>query len=268
VTATIEPGESTRVGRSPFRIRFDECGPDGLVRTSVLLRYAQDLASYHSALVGIDRAWYAERGIGWLVRAAEVAVLRPMRPGDELLGATMAAGYRRVWARRRSEFLDATGDLVAWCNIDWVLLDARGRPTRIPPEFDVAFAAPPAAFDLARVALTPAPPSAYRATFTVRPQELDPMDHANNAVYADWLDEAIVGAGAEAAIRGIPRLIRLEYARAAERGAIVVATAWPDDGPATSGWSVRIADEIGDLLRARLEGAGAGTYGAATRLDA
>jgi acyl-CoA thioesterase FadM len=80
----IEPVIDPRIGRSPFRVRFDECGPDGLLRTSVLLRYAQDLASHHSALVGIDRAWYAERGIGWLVRAAEVAVLAPLRVGDAL----------------------------------------------------------------------------------------------------------------------------------------------------------------------------------------
>ena len=32
----------------PFRVRFDEAGPDGLLRTSSLLRYAQDLASHHS----------------------------------------------------------------------------------------------------------------------------------------------------------------------------------------------------------------------------
>lgn len=251
MTGMIEADETARIGRSPFRVRFDECGPDGLLRTSVLLRYAQDLASYHSALVGIDRAWYAERGIGWLVRAAEVAVLRPLRVGDELQGATKAVGFRRVWARRRSEFRDAAGELVVWCNIDWVLLDARGRPTRIPPEFDVAFAAPPATFDLARVALTPAPPNAYRASFAVRPQELDPMDHANNAVYADWLDEAIIQAGAEPFIRAIPRFVRLEYTRSAERDAIVTSQAWPDEDGA--GWSVRISDDAGDLLRARME---------------
>lgn len=247
----IDSQDSTRIGRSPFRIRYDECGPDGRVRTSVLLRYAQDLASHHSALVGIDRAWYAERGIGWLVRAAEVAILAPLHVGDALQGATQAVGFRRVWARRRSEFRDDEGDLVAWCNIDWVLLDARGRPTRIPPEFDAAFAAPPATFDLARVALGPPPADARRATFTVRPQELDPMDHANNAVYADWLEEAIVRSGAEPAVRAIPRVARLEYARSAERDDRVTTEAWPDaDG---SGWSVRISDDAGDLLRARLE---------------
>jgi acyl-CoA thioesterase FadM len=270
--AMIEPAIDSRIGRSPFRVRFDECGPDGLLRTSVLLRYAQDLASYHSALVGIDRAWYAERGIGWLVRAAEVAVLAPLRVGDALEGATKAVGFRRVWARRRSEFRDAAGELVVWCNIDWVLLDGRGAPTRIPPEFDAAFAAPPADFNLARVPLGQPPADAYRATFTVRPQELDPMDHANNAVYADWLEEAIIRAGAERAVRAIPRLARLEYARSADRDATVTVEAWPDDGVANArggggadsgraagedggavAWSVRIADAAGDLLRARLE---------------
>lgn len=238
-------------GRSPFRVRFDECGPDGLLRTSVLLRYAQDLAGYHSAMVGIDRAWYAARGIGWLVRAAQLAIMAPIGVGDVLEGATRAAGFRRVWARRRSEFRDAAGTLVAWADIDWVLLDARGAPTRIPPEFGAAFQAPPADFDIGRVSLAGAPPDAVRATFRVRPQELDPMDHVNNAAYADWLDEAVIGAGAEAAVRTVPRRLRLDYARSAERDDVVTTAAWPD--PDGDGWSVRIGDDAGDLLRARLE---------------
>ena len=43
---------------SPYRVRFDEAGPDGNLRTSTLLRYAQDLAWYHSAQRGFTRAWY------------------------------------------------------------------------------------------------------------------------------------------------------------------------------------------------------------------
>ena len=35
-----------RICSVEFRVRFDEAGPDGLLRTSSLLRYAQDLASY------------------------------------------------------------------------------------------------------------------------------------------------------------------------------------------------------------------------------
>ena len=238
---------------TPFRVRFDEAGPDGLLRTSVLLRYAQDLAWYHSASRGFDRDWYRERGLTWLARTAEVAVEAPVRVGDELTGTTRVVGWRRVWARRRTDFVDGAGRPVAWTHVDWVLLDERGAPTRVPIDFQPVFGAPDAPFALARVPLADPPPTARSSRFAVRPQELDPMDHVNNAVYADWLEEAVLAAGGVAEVRAIPRRARLEYARAAEAGASVEAVTWRgDDG----GWSCRVADAAGtELLRARLEGA-------------
>jgi acyl-ACP thioesterase len=238
---------------STYRVRFDECRPDGRIRTSVLLRYTQDLAGLHSSSRGFGRDWYAARGITWLVRAAEVEVIEPIGSSDEIVGTTQVVGSRRVWARRRTDFRDAAGVLVAQVRIDWVLLDARGVPTRIPAEFEPVFGAAPTTVGLARVELGDVPVGAERTERVVRPQELDPMDHVNNAVYADWLDEAILatgpdGAGASA-VGGVPRLARLEYARAASPGATVAAEVWPD-GPA---WSCRLSDDDGDLLRARLE---------------
>ena len=234
---------------APYRVRFDEAGPDGLIRTSVLLRYAQDLAAYHSAARGYGRAWYAERELTWLVRAAEIGVVGRIGVADELTGTTRVAGWRRVWARRRTEFTDTAGTLVAWVHIDWVLLDRRGAPTRIPAEFEPVFGAAPATFGLARVDPGEAPADAVQTSLTVRPQELDPMDHVNNAVYADWLDEAVLGAGGATAVRAIPRLVRLEYPRAVVSGASLVVEVWPSG----SAWSCRVADAAGDLLRASLE---------------
>ena len=236
---------------APFRVRFDEAGPDGLLRTSVLLRWAQDLAWYHSARRGFDRGWYRERGLTWLARAAEVSIEGPMQVGDEVTGTTRVVGWRRVWARRRTEFVDGAGALVAWAHVDWVLLDARGAPTRVPIDFQPVFGAPDAPFPLARVPLGEPPAGARTTRFPVRPQELDPMDHVNNAVYADWLDEQVIAAGGLADVRAIPRLARLEYARAAEAGSSVEAVTWGDE---SGGWSCRIADPAGtELLRARLE---------------
>lgn len=235
---------------APYRVRFDEAGPDGMVRTSVLLRYAQDVAWHHSATRGFDRAWYAQRGLAWLVRAAEVAVVAPAAVGSELVGTTRVVGWRRVWARRRTEFRDATGSLAAWTQIDWVLLDARGAPTRIPAVFEPVFGAPTATFGLARVALGEPPGDARRLAFKVRPQELDPMTHVNNAIYADWLEEAVTEAGAGFMTRAVPRLERLEYAAPADAGARLTAEAWQTAG----GWSYRLCDAAGqELLRARLE---------------
>jgi acyl-CoA thioesterase FadM len=235
---------------APFRVRFDEAGADGLLRTSVVLRYAQDVAWLHSASRGFDRAWYAERGLTWLVRAAEVVVEAPIPVGSELVGTTQVVGWRRVWARRRTDFRDAAGEIAAWTQIDWVLLDARGAPTRIPAEFEPVFGAPTGAFGLARVDVGEPPADAHRSTITVRPHELDPMAHVNNAVYADWLEEAVIGAGDTEAARHLPRLARLEYAAAADAGAVLAAEVWP----ASAGWSFRVRLGAGqDLLRARLE---------------
>lgn len=234
---------------APYRVRFDECRPDGLIRTSVLLRYTQDLAGVHSSARGFTRAWYAERGLTWLVRAAEVEVLAPIGNGSELVGTTRVAGWRRVWARRRTDFVDEAGSPVAEVRIDWVLLDARGAPTRIPTEFEPAFGTAPTTVGLLRVDLGDVPVNAARTARTVRPQELDPMDHVNNAVYADWLEEAILAADGARAVGAIPRLARLEYARAAAPGAAVDAEVWADG----DAWSCRLSDTDGDLLRARLE---------------
>ena len=75
------------------------------------------------------------------------------------------------------------------------------------------------------------------------------MDHVNNAVYADWVEEQVIAAGGLADVRAIPRLARLEYARAAEAEATVDAITWREE----TGWSCRIDDTAGtELLRARL----------------
>lgn len=251
----MTPAEDPFACATPFRVRFDEAAPDGFLRTSSVLRYAQDLAWFHSAERGFTRAWYAERGLVWLARAAEVAMLAPVRVGETLTGTTRVVGARRVWARRQTTFTRADDELVAWTHVDWVLIDGRGAPIRIPAEFDGAFGYQQSDLALARVSLAAPPSSADVASFRVRPQELDPMDHANNAVYADWLDERVLasgGADGQAATRAIPRRVRLEYARAAEREAVVTATTWPDDDRA--GWSCRLTDASGtELLRARLE---------------
>ena len=251
--AQREPGREPDRCSSPYRVRFDEAAPDGRIRTSVLLRYAQDLAWYHSAYRGFTREWYRERGLTWLARAAEVTVEGDMRVGDEIVGTTQVIGWRRVWARRRTDFVDADGKRLAWTNVDWVLLDAKGAPTRVPPDFDRHFWAPVASFPLGRVALSEPPRDASgSAMIDVRPQELDPMDHVNNAVYADWVDEAVLREGGEADVRAIPRTLRLEYARAVEAGSKVGVEAWRDE----TGWSARILDASGtECLRSRLAAA-------------
>ena len=193
-TAPAGPRTGPSFHETAYRVRFDEAGPDGVLRTSGLMRYAQDLAWLHSTALGFGREWYAARGLTWLVRAAELAVLAGAPMGTDVRARTQVVGMRRVFARRRGTFHLADGTLAAWVHTDWVLIDDRGALTRIPPIFREMFGASDAAGSVGRVPLPPTPEDATRQSLTVRPHELDPMAHANNAVYLDWMEEAIAAA--------------------------------------------------------------------------
>lgn len=230
-----------------YRVRFDEAGPNGLARPSSLLRYAQDVAWRHSEDLGFDRDWYRDRGVAWVVRAVELELHAPIPMGRTLLVSTAVVGHRRIWARRLGECRLDDGRLAARVTTDWVLLDGRNRIVRIPDDFGVAFVNPEVGVEILRVA-PPEGPAAHSLTVQVRPHDLDPFGHVNNAVYVDWLDEALESAGwREDPGRGAETW-RLEYLAPAGRGDEVVVELHGD----SSAWTARIRRQDGsELLRAQ-----------------
>jgi acyl-CoA thioesterase FadM len=254
---TLPPGIVNGV-TADYRLRFDECGPDGVVRTSSLLRYAQDVAWIHSERLGFDRSWYAERGLAWVVRAAELGILTPVSLGSTLSISTAISGFRKVWARRRTEARLEDGTLAFWGHTDWVMTDRRGLPGRVPPEFPAAFAIAPGPFEPGRVPLPPTPAWATRHVTRVRPQDVDPMGHVNNAAYLDYLEEALIaaGPGAVGTMEATPRRVRLEYLLPAAPFATLSGAAWPHEDGDGAGWAWRLGDDSPtggrDLARGRV----------------
>jgi acyl-CoA thioesterase FadM len=100
-----------------------------------------------------------------------------------------------------------------------------------------------------------APPDggpAHSLALSVRPRDLDPLDHVNNAVYVDWLDEALEAAGWRpealgANEAGDGETWRLEYLASAGRGDEVVV----DLHGEAAAWRARIRRADGlELMRA------------------
>jgi acyl-CoA thioesterase FadM len=235
----------------PYRARFDECGPDATLRASCLLRWAQDAAWIHSERLGFGREWYFERGLAWVVRGLELHMLASIRMGTTADVETRVTGFRRVIARRRTEFRLEDGSLAAWAHTDWVMTDVRRQmPTRVPARFPSLFETPADGFQPTRVAAATVPRDAARQRLTVRPQDLDPMAHANNAVYVEWFEEALFNSGAERAVSVLPRTYRLEYLVPAAPAQSLIGAAWP---AAEGEWRYRLGDDDDrDLFRAEL----------------
>jgi acyl-ACP thioesterase len=254
-TLLLDPGLTGQAARpipgidngflAGYRVRFDEAGPDGRLRTSMLLRYAQDVAWRHSEQLGFDRNWYQTRGLGWVVRGVELTVREPIPIGHTLRVSTAVVGHRRIWARRLGECRLTDGRPAAAITTDWVLLDARNRVIRIPEDFGVAFTNPEVDSEILRVP-PPMDDVVSEIALGVRPSDLDPLDHVNNAVYVDWLEEALDAAGWQAATGALPRTYRLEYLAPAARGDRVTIALSGD----ASAWRavIRRADGI-ELVR-------------------
>jgi acyl-CoA thioesterase FadM len=229
-------------------VRFDEATPDGRAKTSALLGYVADVAWRHSEVLGFPRPWYRERGLAWVVRAIDLDLVLPIHDGDEVRVSTRIDGFRRVMCRRRSEIRTADRGVAGEVGVDWAMTDGRA-PIRIPADFTQIPGVDLAPFAPTRVDLPAAPPDVVGAPIVPRLRELDPQGHVNNAVYLDWMDEAVATAGGVDDVRAAARRYRLEYLRSAGPGAALRSLAWRDSG----GWAWRLADDAGDLLRGRLD---------------
>jgi acyl-ACP thioesterase len=233
----------------PVRVRFDEATAAGHCRASAHLRAMQDVAWAHSTSAGFDLPWYRAQGRFWLVRCLVLDVLRPVEPGIVLAVSTEVVAMRRIWARRESDFVAPGGALVAHGLADWVMTTAAGAPARIPDGLLLLFGGTDR---LEPAHVPPAHPPADAAALALRvaPRDLDPMGHANNAVYVDWIDEAVLRAGGAADVEHTPRRYRLEYLLPAAPDAAIVALTWRIG----SGWACQLSTPEGTvLLRARLE---------------
>jgi acyl-CoA thioesterase FadM len=246
----MEPAEARHV--EPFRVRFDEAGAEGTLRTSAYLRWMQDAASVHSSSAGYTREWYLEQGIFWVVRHLDLRVHAPSHPGEVLDVSTEVLGFRRIWARRRSEFHSADGTLAAEADIDWVLTTAAGRPTRVPEEIVERFPALETDYAPARLDMPATPAGAFIATRRAEAHELDPMGHVNNAAYLDQFEAVLDAIGLGGQRSAIPRHLTVEYLAPATPDAELVWRVWsvPEGAAgilstAEGGTLVRLVDRTG-----------------------
>ena len=138
----------------------------------------------------------------------------PVPLGTTLDVSTTVDGFRKVWARRRTDGRLADGTLAFWAHTDWVIVDARGLPTRVPAEFPAVYGDLPGPFEPGRVPLPPTPrrrrrpsrPSCVRrtsirwATSTTPPTSTTSRRRCSTP-----------GRRQAAAVAAVPRTVCIEY---------------------------------------------------------
>ena len=220
LTARLAPGDAPNEVALPAEaryreegrgVRFDECGRDGRMHAAALLRHAQDVAWLHSERLEYGRAWYEARGVGWVVRGIDLLIDQPPNSNDVITATTSLAGFRHVMARRHTRLFTAEGRVIADAAIDWVMTDAKGRPSRFPTEFEAFVNRVGATFLPIKI---PAAPPEGTSTHTVeiplRTSDIDPLGHVNHAAWLEIVEEALHAIAPEQVVAA-RRRIRLEY---------------------------------------------------------
>jgi len=213
----------------------------GEMKVSALLGLLEQAAVEASASLGFDPAWYSNARRVWFIRRTQLERPVPVGGTDTLKVETAVADFRRARSLRRYTVRRAE-QVVATASTDWVYCDVlTGRPARVPDEMQRAFADGGAAPALPRPDALPSvgvgPP--VTCSVTVYPSHLDHVMHVNNAVYANYLEDAafalyadrgwplsrMLGAGGALRMRSLD----IEYLTDARDGDVLSVRSWLED---------------------------------------
>lgn len=206
-----------------LQVRSYEVGREGYVRPANLLRYFEYLATEASTARSFDHTWYEQHGTAWVVRDMRLVVGQLPEIGERLRMATWLSSYGRVQAYREyALWHQEDSRLVARAQGRWAYVDrVTGQPRRLPEDLISRFGALRNAMPAVHPSELPAASENGILQLSARAYEADSNKHINNAVYMDWLEEAIALAlDAEPAPPQAVRLRRLhlEYLRPAIPG--------------------------------------------------
>ncbi len=177
--------------RKDFAVHSYELDLEGRVRFVSLLKFLQDAAGDHAALLGWSVTDLLKRNMTWVLSRYHVRVDRFPAWGDRITVTTWPSGRHGYFALRDFEASDGEGRAVLVGTSSWMVLDlGRKQPLKVddilPTNFLLDRRALPDPFASLPVLTEPEREVAFR----VEVNHLDLNRHVNNAVYIQWALEA------------------------------------------------------------------------------
>lgn len=180
------------VWEEPFRVRFYEAGPGGLLGPAGLANYLQEAAALHAQALGVSINRLNEAGLGWGLVRLWLEMARPPRTGQRIKVRTWPSTSGRLALNRDFEVLDEAGNRLARAVSRWVTIDlASRRAARLAEFITAAFVldTPPCQGFPSKNVAEPDGAGEVRR-FMARPGDLDSNGHVNNAHLISWAEAA------------------------------------------------------------------------------
>lgn len=190
----IEPPDEGRIHGHQRRVHLADGSPKGRLRLDAAARMLQDVSDEDTTDAGFPP------GEAWVVRRVDMAVHAFPTFREQVAVTTWCSGIGARWAERRVRIvtvdddgraIDGGGRVEA--AVLWVHLDEQGRPARLPARFEPLYATAARGRKVrARLHHASRPPEGTATVaFPLRFTDFDMMEHVNNAVSWEPVEEAL-----------------------------------------------------------------------------
>lgn len=180
------------IWKEEFKVRINEVGFDGKIKLNALFNYLQEVATNHANAIGIGKDNLGRKNYYWILSRVSVEIYDNLRFGDELKVVTWPKGIDKLYAIRDYEIYKSTGELIANGTSSWIILDAETyKPQRPKVMGDQYKTVPMSAIKEPAIKIKPEKEGEVRYQLTASYEHLDVNNHVNNAVYINWICNAL-----------------------------------------------------------------------------
>lgn len=120
-----------------LRVRSYECDGYGHVNNANYLHYLEVARADFLAAVGLDYAALTARGYGIYVAKISIEYRSPAFDTDDLEITSESVKTRHV-SGVLHQIVRRGGQILAVADVEWAFVGSGGKPTRMPPEFDLS----------------------------------------------------------------------------------------------------------------------------------
>lgn len=177
------------------RVRYSEVGEDGCMSLQSILDYFQDCSTFHSEDIGLGMKYLKELGQVWLLSAWQICIERYPELAERIVFGTSPYEFRGFIGCRNFLMKTEAGEVLAYANSIWTLLDRKTmrpvKPNEKMLEGYVIEEKYPMDYAPRKIAV-PADGKAMES-FTVKPHHLDTNHHVNNGQYVRMAMDCIPG---------------------------------------------------------------------------
>lgn len=178
----------TQLFRTKVRITPTDTDASGVLRLSMIPRFAQQIAGQHCDILGVNQDFLDQKGLFWAIIRNQLTIHRLPTAGQTITLETWPMPTTRTAYPRATAAYDEAGKCLFACHSLWILMDFQTRAMVLPGKSGVEVAgierpdAPAAPRSLSPTEQT------HCSRRQVTAADLDRNNHMNNARYLDWVD--------------------------------------------------------------------------------